>query len=171
MYVRTTQRRNADSSVVPYVQLATKTRVDGKPVAKILVNLGREDALDRDGLARLVASINRYLGVVDDTDTGALQVGGLSGLVNANPRDLAASRTSSRAIAACCGLGSRTATTQSEAACCAADAVNASPAAAGADLTRVFQASMDTAVSVINYPFPPEPHTPFTPFSVQSPTR
>jgi len=28
----------------------------------VLLNLGREDALDRDGLARLVASINRYLG-------------------------------------------------------------------------------------------------------------
>ena len=30
---------------------------------KVLVHLGREDVLDRDGLARLVVSVNRYLGV------------------------------------------------------------------------------------------------------------
>jgi hypothetical protein len=65
MYIRTTQRRNADGSVVRYVQLAAKSRVDGRSVAQVLVNLGREDALDRDGLARLVASINRYLGVAN----------------------------------------------------------------------------------------------------------
>ena len=65
MYVRTTQRRNADGSVVRYVALAAKQRIDGKSVAQVLVNLGREDELDRDALARLVASINRYLGVAD----------------------------------------------------------------------------------------------------------
>ncbi len=80
MFVRTTQRKNVDGSVVRYVQLATKTRVDGKSVAKILVNLGREDALDRAGLARLVASINRYLGVVDEAEVaGAVEVAGLVG--------------------------------------------------------------------------------------------
>jgi hypothetical protein len=31
----------------------------------VLLNLGREDQLDRDGLRRLVASINRYLGEPD----------------------------------------------------------------------------------------------------------
>jgi hypothetical protein len=65
MFVRTTQRRNADGSVVRYVALATKKRIEGKSVAQVLVNLGREDELDRDGLVRLVASINRYLGVAD----------------------------------------------------------------------------------------------------------
>ena len=65
MYVRTTQRRNADGSVVRYVALAAKQRVEGKSVAQVLVNLGREDELDRDGLVRLGASINRYLGVAD----------------------------------------------------------------------------------------------------------
>jgi len=45
------------------VQLAAKSRVDGKSVAQVLVNLGREDDLDCDALSRLVASINRYLGV------------------------------------------------------------------------------------------------------------
>src|SRR4051794_2313251 len=64
MYLRTTQRRNKDGSVIRYVQLAHNRRVQGVGVtqAEVLLNLGREDALDRDGLARLVASINRYLG-------------------------------------------------------------------------------------------------------------
>jgi transposase len=62
MYLRTTQRRNKDGSVVRYVQLAHNRRVEGVTQAEVLLNLGREDGLDRDGLARLVASINRYLG-------------------------------------------------------------------------------------------------------------
>lgn len=65
MYLRTTQRRNRDGSVVRYVQLAHNRRVDGVTQALVLLNLGREDRLDRDGLRRLVASINRYLGVPD----------------------------------------------------------------------------------------------------------
>ena len=63
MYLRTTQRRNKDGSTVRYVQLAHNRRVDGVTQAEVLVPLGREDALDRDGLVRLVASINRYLGL------------------------------------------------------------------------------------------------------------
>lgn len=63
MYLRTTQRRNKDGSVVRYVQIAHNRKVEGVTRAEVLVNLGREDALDRNGLARLVASINRYLGV------------------------------------------------------------------------------------------------------------
>jgi hypothetical protein len=55
MYLRTTQRRNKDGSVVRYVQLAHNRRVDGTTQAEVLLNLGREKALDRDGLARLVA--------------------------------------------------------------------------------------------------------------------
>ena len=47
------------------VQLAAKKRIKGKSVAQVLVNLGREDDLDRAALTRLVASINRYLGVAD----------------------------------------------------------------------------------------------------------
>ena len=65
MYLRTTQRRNRDGSVVRYVQLAHNRRVDGVTQALVLLNLGREDRLDRDRLRRLVASINRYLGVPD----------------------------------------------------------------------------------------------------------
>lgn len=62
MYVRTTQRRNRDGSVVRYVQVAHNRRVDGVTQAEVLVNLGREDRLALDGLRRLVGSINRYLG-------------------------------------------------------------------------------------------------------------
>jgi len=62
MYLRTTQRCNKDGSVVRYVQLAHNRRVEGVTQAEVLLNLGREDGLDRDGLTRLVASINRYLG-------------------------------------------------------------------------------------------------------------
>lgn len=65
MYLRGTQRRNRDGSVVRYVQLAHNRRVDGVTQAQVLLNLGREDQLDRDGLRRLVASINRYLGEPD----------------------------------------------------------------------------------------------------------
>ena len=62
MYLRTTQRRNKDGSIVRYVQVAHNRKVDGVTQAEVLLNLGREDRLDRDGLTRLVASINRYLG-------------------------------------------------------------------------------------------------------------
>jgi len=65
MYLRTTRRKNRDGSVVRYVQVAHNRRVDGVTRAQVLVNLGREDQLDRDGLGRLVASISRYLGEPD----------------------------------------------------------------------------------------------------------
>lgn len=80
MYLRKTQRRNKDGSVVRYVQLANNRRIDGQTQAEVLVNLGREDGLDLDALRRLVASINRYLGEDDDVavplgaETGPLQV-------------------------------------------------------------------------------------------------
>jgi hypothetical protein len=65
MYLRTTRRKNQDGTVVRYVQLVHNRRVEGVTQAQVLVNLGREDQLDRDGLGRLVTSINRYLGVSD----------------------------------------------------------------------------------------------------------
>ena len=70
MYLRTTQRRNKDGSTVRYVQLAHNRRVEGVTQAEVLVSLGREDTLDRDGLVRLVASINRYLGLPDSSAPG-----------------------------------------------------------------------------------------------------
>lgn len=65
MYLRTTQRKNRDGSVVRYLQLAHNRRAGGVTQAQVLLNLGREDQLDRDGLGRLVASISRYLGGPD----------------------------------------------------------------------------------------------------------
>jgi hypothetical protein len=64
MYLRTIQRRNKDGSVVRYVQLAHNERSpqSGHAVAQVIHSFGREDQLDRDALARLVRSINRYLG-------------------------------------------------------------------------------------------------------------
>src|SRR5664279_4891050 len=59
MYLRRTQRRRKDGSVVGYVQLAHNRRVDGVTRAEVLLNLGREDELDMDGLRRLAASIVR----------------------------------------------------------------------------------------------------------------
>lgn len=46
MYLRSTQRKNRDGSVVRYVQLAHNRRVDGVTQAEVLLNLGREDQLD-----------------------------------------------------------------------------------------------------------------------------
>jgi hypothetical protein len=60
MYFRRTQRRRKDGSVVGYVQLAHNRRVDGVTRAEVLLNLGREDELDMDGLRRLAASIVRF---------------------------------------------------------------------------------------------------------------
>jgi IS4 transposase len=64
MYLRTIQRRNKDGSVVRYVQLAHNERHpdSGNSVAKVVHSFGREDQLDRQALARLVASVGRYLG-------------------------------------------------------------------------------------------------------------
>ncbi|WP_237409022.1 IS1634 family transposase [Streptomyces sp. M2CJ-2] len=66
MYLRKIQRRNKDGSVVRYLQLAHNRRVGGTTQAEVLVNFGREDRLDVEGLRRLVASINRYLGDEDE---------------------------------------------------------------------------------------------------------
>jgi len=60
MYLRTTQRRRKDGSLVRYVQLAHNRRVNGVTQAEVLLNLGREDQLDLDGLRRLAASITRF---------------------------------------------------------------------------------------------------------------
>jgi transposase len=76
MYLRTTQRRNRDGSLVRYVQVAHNRRVEGTTQAQVLVNLGREDGLDVDGLRRLVGSINRYLG---EPETGAGDVAEVAG--------------------------------------------------------------------------------------------
>jgi Transposase DDE domain len=75
MYLRTTERRNRDGSVVRYLALAHNQRIGATTKANVLLNLGREDRLDPDGLRRLVRSINRYLGE-PDTGTDAAVVTG-----------------------------------------------------------------------------------------------
>ena len=60
MYLRRTQRRRGDGSAVGYVQLAHNRRVGGVTRAEVLLNLGREDELDIEGLRRLAWSISRY---------------------------------------------------------------------------------------------------------------
>jgi len=60
MYLRRTQRRREDGSVVGYLQLAHNRRVGGVTRAEVLLNLGREDRLDVEGLRRLARSITRY---------------------------------------------------------------------------------------------------------------
>jgi len=87
MYLRSTQRKNRDGSIVRYVQLAHNRRVDGVTQAEVLLNLGREDLLDADGLRRLVRSINRYLG--EDDDGSGLAVGDGLSIVSSRPMGVA----------------------------------------------------------------------------------
>lgn len=71
MYLRTTQRKRTDGSLVRYVQVAHNRRVNGSTQAEVLLNLGREDQLDVDALRRLAASITRFC----DGDGGGLRLG------------------------------------------------------------------------------------------------
>jgi hypothetical protein len=75
MYLRTTQRRRKDGSLVRYVQLAHNRRVGGVTQAEVLLSLGREDQLDLDGLRRLAASITRFT----DGDGGGVPLPGAAG--------------------------------------------------------------------------------------------
>jgi hypothetical protein len=63
MYLRETRRTNRDGSVVRYLQLAHNERhpQTGNSVAKVIHNFGRAERVDRQALARLVASISRFL--------------------------------------------------------------------------------------------------------------
>ncbi len=75
MYLRRTQRRRKDGSVVGYLGLAHNRRVDGVTRAEVLLNLGREDELDVDALRRLAASITRFA----DGDGAGQPLGGGGG--------------------------------------------------------------------------------------------
>ena len=67
MYLRETRRRNRDGSEVSYLALAHNERDpdSGMPKAQIIHNFGRADLVDRDGLARLIKSISRFLDPAD----------------------------------------------------------------------------------------------------------
>ncbi|MFC9838716.1 transposase, partial [Rhodococcus sp. NPDC127530] len=76
MYLRETRRKNKDGSVVSYLQLAHNERHPdtGSPTAKVIHNFGRAETVDRDGLARLVSSISRFL--APDQSAAASTAGG-----------------------------------------------------------------------------------------------
>jgi hypothetical protein len=63
MYLRTTQRRNKDGSIVRYYALAENVRdpEKGHVEARVVHSFGRADRLDRATLERLVRSIRRVL--------------------------------------------------------------------------------------------------------------
>src|SRR3954453_9895984 len=75
MYLRTTQRRNKDGSVVRYLALAENVRhpEKGYVEAKVVHSFGRADQLDRAALERLVAGIRAVLG---DAGSGPGRGGG-----------------------------------------------------------------------------------------------
>jgi hypothetical protein len=75
MYLRFTQRRNADGSVVRYVALAHNRRVDGTTRPQVLMNLGRVEAVDVDGLRRLAASIRTHFGDGSEQSAGVGEAG------------------------------------------------------------------------------------------------
>src|SRR5262249_49184350 len=63
MYLRSTARRDKDGTEVRYLQLAHNV---WDPAARrsrvqVVYNFGREDAANREALARLVASVSRFL--------------------------------------------------------------------------------------------------------------
>ncbi len=90
MYLRFSQRANADGTLVRYVALAHNRRVDGKVKPDVLMNLGRVDRLDVDGLLRLAASIRKHFG---DGDGGGLTDGAEAGLgAGAAPMEVADAR-------------------------------------------------------------------------------
>jgi transposase len=67
MYLRQTKRKNSDSSVVSYYQLAENEwdSKKGCAVARVVYNFGRADELDGDKLKRLAKSILRIFGAED----------------------------------------------------------------------------------------------------------
>ena len=67
------------------MQLAHNRRVEGVTQAQVLLNLGRQDKLDPDGLRRLVASIIRYLGDSDAAEDVREAVGDALSVTDARP--------------------------------------------------------------------------------------
>ena len=63
MYLRTTKRRNKDGSEVAYLQLAHNEwdSLAGHSVVRVVHSFGRADRIDREAIARLVASLSRLL--------------------------------------------------------------------------------------------------------------
>jgi transposase len=89
MYLRFSQRANADGTVVRYVALAHNRRVQGKVKPDVLMNLGRVDRLDVDGLLRLAASIRKHFGdgggLTDSAEAGEVTGAAPMAVVDARP--------------------------------------------------------------------------------------
>jgi transposase len=89
MYLRFSQRANADGTLVRYVALAHNRRVDGKVKPDVLMNLGRVDRLDVDGLLRLAASIRKHFGdgggLTDSAEAGEAAGAAPMAVVDARP--------------------------------------------------------------------------------------
>jgi hypothetical protein len=87
VYVRVATRRNKAGQPVRYVQLAhNEWDADaGMSRTRVLVSLGREDALDRAAVERLIASLTRLLGSdrtaarTSATDTALLEARAIGG--------------------------------------------------------------------------------------------
>lgn len=64
MYIRATKRQNKDGSVTEYLQLAHNEwdKELRRSTVKVLLNFGRKENVDVNGLERLASSIQRYLG-------------------------------------------------------------------------------------------------------------
>jgi len=70
MYIRTTKRQNKDGSITEYLQLAHNEwdKQSARSTVKVLINFGRKDEVDVQGLERLVDSIQRFLGSLPGHD-------------------------------------------------------------------------------------------------------
>jgi len=88
MYLRTTPRKNKDGSVVRYLQLAHNTwdPVAKRSRAEVIYNFGREDAVSRAALTRLISSVSRFL-----EPDAALAAGAAEGLAFLESRPLGGS--------------------------------------------------------------------------------
>jgi hypothetical protein len=73
MYLRITERRNRDGSTVSYYALAENiwNATAKRAAARVVHNFGRADEAERDGLRRLVKSINRVLAAGDTVADGS----------------------------------------------------------------------------------------------------
>ena len=78
MYLRTTQRRNKDGSIVRYYALAENlwNAERGRSEARVVHSFGRADTLDKAALERLSSSIRRVLSdeVIAGADAGKVSV-------------------------------------------------------------------------------------------------
>lgn len=81
MYLRQTQRKNRDGSVVAYLQLAHNERhpKTGASTAKVIHNFGRADQVDREALSRLVSSISRLLTPEQAAGAAGIAAAGVAG--------------------------------------------------------------------------------------------